>query len=66
MEEEDKLINLVCKYPTLYDTSVENYKNNLIKDNIWKDIGRELKKNSKYILLFLYLYIIYVYRVSQR
>ncbi|XP_060526938.1 uncharacterized protein LOC132702368 [Cylas formicarius] len=45
-KEEDKIINLLCKYPTLYDTSVENYKNNLITDNIWKDIGRELKKNT--------------------
>lgn len=46
--EEEKLINLVAKYPIIYDTSHADYRNVLAKDNVWKIIGKELNKSGKY------------------
>lgn len=47
-DEEEKLINIIAGHPVLYDTSNPNYRNNLVKDNVWKAIGKDLNKKSKY------------------
>lgn len=51
--EEEKLINLVAKYPIIYDTSHADYRNVLAKDNVWKIIGKELNKSGKYEFYFV-------------
>ena len=40
--DEEKLILLVQGYPALYDLSHKDYDNNLIKDNMWEHICKEL------------------------
>lgn len=49
--EEEQLINYVALYPALYDSSHTNYRNNLIKENIWKDISKKINKTSE--LMFI-------------
>ncbi|XP_045508884.1 transcription factor Adf-1-like [Colias croceus] len=44
--DEEKLINIVAGHPFLYDISNQNYRNKLVKDNVWKAIGKDLNKNS--------------------
>ncbi|KAG8284250.1 hypothetical protein J6590_107155, partial [Homalodisca vitripennis] len=43
VDMEEKLIELVRKYPVLCDTSNFNYMKTKYKQEIWKKIGRELK-----------------------
>ncbi|XP_026735798.1 transcription factor Adf-1-like [Trichoplusia ni] len=45
--EEEKLINQVAHHPALYDASHKNYLNAIIKDNIWKNIGKVLNKSDE-------------------
>lgn len=51
--EEEMLINLVCKYPVLYDASHAEHRNILAKENVWKDIAQDLKKTSKYLIYII-------------
>ncbi|XP_063391324.1 transcription factor Adf-1-like [Cydia fagiglandana] len=44
--EEEKLIKMVISHDILYNASHTNYKSNLIKDNVWKQIGKELNRNG--------------------
>ncbi|XP_061726303.1 uncharacterized protein LOC133531907 [Cydia pomonella] len=44
--EEEKLIKMVISNDILYNASHVNYKSNLIKDNVWKEIGKELNRNG--------------------
>uniref|UniRef100_A0A6P7F325 Transcription factor Adf-1-like n=1 Tax=Diabrotica virgifera virgifera TaxID=50390 RepID=A0A6P7F325_DIAVI len=44
MVPTEKLIELVKKYPILYDLSHEDYKNIRKKDKIWDEIGQEMKE----------------------
>ncbi|XP_063544805.1 transcription factor Adf-1-like [Cydia strobilella] len=44
--EEEKLIKMVISHDILYNASHANYKSNLIKDNVWKQIGKELNRNG--------------------
>ncbi|KAJ8934440.1 hypothetical protein NQ318_003835 [Aromia moschata] len=45
----EKLIELVKKYPILYDLSHEEYKNVRKKDKVWEQIGAELNDTGKYL-----------------
>ena len=47
MANTEKLIELIKKYPILYDLSHEEYKNVRKKDKAWDEIGEELKENGK-------------------
>lgn len=49
----EKLIELVKIYPILYDLSHEDYKNVRKKDNVWEQIGVELKESDKW---FCFIY----------
>jgi hypothetical protein len=40
--DEEKLVLLVQEHECLYNLSNPDYDNNLIKDNVWKDIARHL------------------------
>ena len=44
----EMLISLVQANPLLYNASLANYKNDRIKENIWKEISEELKVDSKF------------------
>nr|XP_022905563.1 transcription factor Adf-1-like [Onthophagus taurus] len=46
-EDEEKLINIVAKNPVLYDKSHGSYRDNLVKDKVWRAIGKEVKRNSE-------------------
>lgn len=43
----EKLIEIVRKYPILYDLSHEDYKNIRKKDNVWDTIGEEIGEDGK-------------------
>ena len=45
--KEEQLINLVRTYPELYDLSNEHYSNQIRKNNIWKEISKELEEAGK-------------------
>lgn len=47
MSKTELLIEIVRKYPILYDLSHEDYKNIRKKDKIWIEIGKELNENGK-------------------
>lgn len=51
-EETELLIELVRKYPVLYNLKDKSYFNNNIKENAWKKIAEVLNKNGK---LYTYL-----------
>lgn len=46
-EKTEMLIALVQDYKELYDMSDNNYSNVLRRDNIWSEIGKELKESGK-------------------
>ncbi|KAL1493642.1 hypothetical protein ABEB36_009341 [Hypothenemus hampei] len=45
----EKIIELVRKYPILYDLSHEDYKNTRKKDKVWSTIGEEIGENGEEI-----------------
>ena len=44
---EEVIIDQVRERPALYDKSHPDYNSRLVKDNIWKEIGKELKIPGK-------------------
>lgn len=52
-ENDEKLIELVQQNPPIYDTSLDSYKNGVIRENIWKDVGKALNKSGEYLFLHL-------------
>lgn len=58
-DEEMKLIELVSRYKCLYDASHADYKNIVIKDNIWRKIASQIEiktGKNKFIILFLFIF----------
>jgi len=50
---DEKLIELVRNHPVLYKLSQKNYKDNNIKENVWKEISIAIGKNGKYTTIFI-------------
>lgn len=48
--EEENLINLVKQYPALYNCKLKGYKDQTLKNNIWKTIANSLGKSGKFKL----------------
>lgn len=48
--EEKALVAFVAAHPELYDKGHSQYKNMIRKDQLWKEIAEELKKDSMYII----------------
>ncbi|XP_054266996.1 uncharacterized protein LOC128989152 [Macrosteles quadrilineatus] len=46
-EQDDALIDLVRENPVIFDLSQKNYKDVLVKKNVWKKISTELGKNEE-------------------
>lgn len=47
--DEEKLINLVRQYYLLYNPDNKDYNNNRKKEQVWEEIGKQLKRSGKYI-----------------
>ncbi|KAJ8965702.1 hypothetical protein NQ317_006743 [Molorchus minor] len=44
-EEDEKLVELVARHPALYDASHMEYKDQMMKENIWKEISNEVERS---------------------
>jgi hypothetical protein len=45
--DEERLIALVQEHECLYNLQHEDYDNNLVKDNVWKQIAGEVHAQGK-------------------
>jgi len=45
-DDDAKLCELVTSYPQLYDLSHKDFKDIILKDNIWKEIATSLGKKT--------------------
>ncbi|CAH0730239.1 unnamed protein product, partial [Brenthis ino] len=45
--EDEILIELVSKNAPLFDTRLQAYKDNTVRDNIWEEIGKALNKTKR-------------------
>jgi len=52
-EMDEKLIQLVLKCKELYDMSHKKYSDSLWKENLWGQIGEELKKRGNFQCSFI-------------
>jgi len=61
--EDEVLVQEVQNNPVLYNISEANYKNNVMKDDIWKNISIKIGKSCKLIInKFIYVFKIkYIY-----
>ena len=48
----EKLIELVRKCEELYDVSDKKYSDGVWKENLWRQIGKEMKKSGKFQCFF--------------
>jgi len=46
-ENDEQLIALVRDHPVLYKLKDKNYRDNNIKDNVWKEISFSIGKSGK-------------------
>jgi len=44
--DDEKLIECVRNYPVLYKLKDKNYKDNCIKENVWKEISHSIGKTG--------------------
>ncbi|KAJ8938643.1 hypothetical protein NQ314_011382 [Rhamnusium bicolor] len=44
-EEDEKLVELVARHPALYDAGHMKYKDQMMKENIWKEISNEVRRS---------------------
>ncbi|KAJ8928544.1 hypothetical protein NQ314_018893 [Rhamnusium bicolor] len=44
-EEDEKLVELVARHPALYDAGHMEYKDQMMKENIWKEISNEVRRS---------------------
>ena len=47
------LVEMIEKYPILYDLSHADYKNNAMKNVVWMEMASILKEDGKYICSYL-------------
>lgn len=45
--DEEKLIDLVRQHDLLYDPDNRDYTNKRRKEQVWDDIGKQLKRSGK-------------------
>ena len=55
---DEKLIELVRKYPVLYDLSHAKYMDTDYKNTIWNKIAEEMETTGKKYIIYLYKYYI--------
>lgn len=52
--DEEKLIDLVRQHDLLYDPDNRDYTNKRKKEQVWDDIGRQLKRSGENFLMYTY------------
>lgn len=52
--EDEKLVEMVAKFDCLYDLTSPLYKNQVTKDNAWKEIAEHVERSSKNIIRYNY------------
>lgn len=55
--EDEKLVEMVAKFDCLYDLASPLYKNQLIKDNAWREIAEQINRSGKNIVIYYNLYV---------
>jgi len=45
--EDEVLVDMVAKFPCLYDLACSAYKNLVTKDNAWKEVGEAVSRTGK-------------------
>lgn len=50
--DDSLLCELVGQHPGLYDPKNRHYKNQHIKDNVWKETAATLKQSGKQTMIF--------------
>ena len=65
--KKEELIECVRKYPALYDKQLPSYRDKLLKDNIWKQITKDLGlfESRKYAIQETTCYIQNVLRTNK-
>lgn len=46
-EQDEILIDSVSRHPALYDASQKSYKDNVVRDNIWREIAEIINRSGK-------------------
>lgn len=47
VEEDEKLVEMVAKFPCIYDVASPVYKGQMVKDNAWKEIVEYVERSGK-------------------
>lgn len=50
--EDEKLVEVVAKFSCLYDLASPVYKNQLIKDNAWKEVAGQVERSGKNKIIY--------------
>lgn len=45
--EDEKLVEMVSKFPWVFHVASSIYKDQIVKDNAWKEIGEFVKNSGK-------------------
>lgn len=64
--EDEKLIEVVAKFSCLYDLASPVYKNQLIKDNAWKEVAEQVERSGKNKIIYKLLLKIYILLSSKK
>lgn len=48
--EDENLVEVVSKFPCLFDLANPSYKNQLTKDNAWKEVAMFLGRSGKILI----------------
>jgi hypothetical protein len=48
LELDERLIDVVRDHPVLYDPTIKNYKDAMVRNNVWKKISKELGRDVKF------------------
>ena len=51
-EEDEILVELIAIYPALYDASHADYKDYMIKENIWKEVSEKVRRSGEYLIVY--------------
>lgn len=46
-EEDDDLIDKIKSHPVLYNIKLKSYKDIILKENVWCEIAKDMKRTGK-------------------
>lgn len=53
-EDCETLIELIRQHPPLYNAQLDSYRDENLKDNIWKSIAESINKTGELFLFYLF------------